>query len=152
MQINRVLKLFWLVSFMLVNLVLFYVYAWLPEMVAYSGDYATATEYISKEIFFYFFLGLIALTNITIYIFARNWNKNASMSRQSIRLTGWKHGLAVVVNIFLAISMVFVSVFNSGEKFDYSNFGYLVYFSLGLVILWIVCLPLVIYSARVRFK
>lgn len=140
----------WLVSFVGATVVLFYVYSSLPDMVAYSGDEVTSFEYIDRELFFYFFLIVLALLNILLYsISARKWIRSSSTQKIN-RLTSWKFGLGVVVNIFLVISMVFVSIFNSGEKFDYSNFGYLVYFSLALVILWVISLPFVIYSARVK--
>ena len=150
MAVTRILKMIWFLSFMGVTAVLFYVYSALPDMVAYSGDEATTFEYLAQELFFYFFLIVIALTNIMLYaVSARKWIKTSS-SQKINRLTSWKFGLGVVVNIFLVISMVFISIFNSGEKFDYSNFGYLVYFSLALVILWVISLPFVIYSARVK--
>ncbi len=150
MAVSRILKMIWLVSFVGATVVLFYVYSSLPDMVAYSGDEVTSFEYIDRELFFYFFLIVLALLNILLYsISARKWIRSSSTQKIN-RLTSWKFGLGVVVNIFLVISMVFVSIFNSGEKFDYSNFGYLVYFSLALVILWVISLPFVIYSARVK--
>ena len=150
MVVAKILKMIWLVSFGGATLVLFYVYSSLPEMVAYSGNEATSFEYIDKELFFYFFLFVLALSNILLYaISARKWIRSSSSQKIS-RLNAWKFGLGVVINIFLVISMIFISIFNSGEKFDYSNFGYLVYFSLALVILWVISLPFVIYSARVK--
>ena len=150
MEVAKVLKLIWLVSFIGVSVALFYVYSGLPDMVAYSGDEATSFEYIDKELFFYFFLGVIAIINVLLYAISGKRLIRSNSSQKISRVTSWKFGLGVVVNLFLVISMIFISIFNSGEKFDYSNFGYLVYFSLALVVLWIVSLPFVIYSARVR--
>jgi len=148
---EKILKLLWLVSFLIVNFTLFYVYAGLPEMVAYTGDETGSLEYIGKELFFYFFLIVIGVINIVLYILIKRGLANKQVStRKAEKIAGWKYGLALVINIFLSISMVFINIFNSGEKFDYSNFGYLVYFSLGLVILWIISFPFVIYSARVK--
>ncbi|MDH5604724.1 MAG: hypothetical protein OEY51_12330 [Cyclobacteriaceae bacterium] len=148
---DKILKLLWLISFVIVNITLFYVYAGLPEMVAYTGDEMGSLEYIGKELFFYFFLIVIGVINIVLYILIKRGLANKQVStRKAEKIAGWKYGLSLVINIFLSISMAFISIFNSGEKFDYSNFGYLVYFSLGLVILWIISFPFVIYSARVK--
>ena len=148
---DKILKLLWIISFFTVNVVLFYVYAGLPEMTAYTGDETGPLEYVSKELFFYFFLAVNGIVNIVLYTLAKRGLTNKQTSaRKAEKIAAWKFGLALVINIFLSISMAFISIFNSGEKFDYSNFGYLVYFSLGLVILWIISFPFVIYSARVR--
>ena len=151
MEIARILKMIWLVSFIGVNITLFYVFAGLPEMVAFSGDDNTSIDYIDKDLFFYFFLAVIGVLNVLIYVLASKGIGLKNMSSYKMyRLVGWEYGMAIVINIFLAISMFFINIFNSGEKFEYSNFGYLVYFSLGLVILWVLSLPFVIYSARIR--
>jgi len=148
---DKILKLIWIISFFSVNAVLFYVYAGLPERVAYSGDETGSLEYVGKELFFYFFLAVNGLINIILYVLTKRGLANKQVStRKAEKIAGWKYGLALVINIFLSISMTFISIFNSGEKFDYSNFGYLVYFSLGLVILWIISFPFVIYSSRVK--
>ncbi len=151
MNVSKILKFVWLVSFAGVSVMLFYIYAGLPEMVAYAGEPATSVDYIDKEMFFYIFLVMIALINVGMYFLAtRKIGLHGLSSSKSIRVVSWEFGLGIVVNIFLSISMIFISVFNSGEKFDYSNFGYLVYFSFGLIVVWIISLPFVIQSARVR--
>ena len=151
MNVSKILKLVWLISFLGVFAVLFYVYAGLKEMVAYSGEQETSMDYVSKETFFYFFMILIGFTNTLFYFLAKNGVGLKHVRSQKMhRIISWEYGLAIVVNLFLTISMLFISVFNSGEKFDYSNFGYLVYFSFGLVLIWIISLPFVIYSSRVK--
>lgn len=151
MDILKILKFTWILSFLGVNLCLFYVYAGLPEMVAYSGDIEISLDYIDKEYFFYFFLISISLVNVIIYYLTGRGVGSKSLSNYKFyRVVSWEYGLAAVINIFFTISLLFFSIFNSGEKFEYSNFGYLVYFSLALVALWVISLPFVIYSARIK--
>lgn len=151
MTVTRILKLIWFVSFGIVLVILFWVYAALPDMVAYAGDNFSNFEYLDKEFFFNFYLALIGIANIALYFIAREFVKNKKTKRRKyIRLAGWTFGLAFVINLFLIISMIFLSILNSGEKFDYSNFGYLVYFSLGMIFLWVLSLPFVIFSTRVK--
>ena len=150
MAISKIFKFVWLISFMAVSIVLFYVYSGLPEMVVYSGDESTSLEYIGKDTFFYFFLIVIGLLNILLYAISDKMLSKSGNYRKLSSLIAWKFGLGIVVNIFLTISMVFISIFNSGERFDYSNFGYLVYFSLALVVLWVISLPFVIFSSRIK--
>ena len=150
MAIPRVFKMVWLISFLGVSVILFYVYSGLPDMVAYSGSEPTSMEYISRDYFFYFFVGIIGVLNILLYALSGKQLSSTSNTKRINQLTSWKFGLAIVVNIFLSISMVFINIFNSGERFDYSNFGYLVYFSLALIIIWVISLPFIIYSSRVK--
>ncbi|MDH5380981.1 MAG: hypothetical protein OEW75_09015, partial [Cyclobacteriaceae bacterium] len=104
-----------------------------------------------KEYFFYFFLISISLVNVIIYYLTGRGVGSKSLSNYKFyRVVSWEYGLAAVINIFFTISLLFFSIFNSGEKFEYSNFGYLVYFSLALVALWVISLPFVIYSARIK--
>ncbi len=150
MGIPKVFKMVWLISFLGVSLFLFYVYSGLPDMVAYSGEEPTSMEYISKDYFFYFFVGVIGILNILLYALSGKHISKTTNTKKINQLISWKFGLGIVVNIFLTISMVFISIFNSGERFDYSNFGYLVYFSLALIVIWVISLPFIVYSSRVK--
>lgn len=151
MATTRLLKFISFLSFAIVVFVLFWVYAGLPDMVAYAGDNFSNFEYLDKDFFFNFYMIIIGVFNITIYFLALRFAKRKNISkRKGNKLAGWFYGLSFVINLFLIFSMMFLSILNSGEKFDYSNFGYLVYFTLGMVILWILSLPFVIYSSRVK--
>ena len=148
----KILKSIWALSALFALFVLLYVYAALPEHVAYYGELEADISFIDREVMFYIMMAVIAITNSVIYALARKSALTMKKSRSVVarKITGWKYGLGITLNFFFLISMQFINIFNSGEKYDYDNFGYLVYFSLGLVFVWILSLPFVLFFSRMK--
>jgi hypothetical protein len=123
---------------------LLYVYAGLPEQVVVQDD-PDARISIGKEAFFYLAMGLMALTNLTVYIIAK-------VFRKSEDLRTWFYGLVMTLNVFFIIGMNYISLYNSDEKFDFDRIAFIIYGSLGLIILWAVTWPAYQVFKRMRIK
>jgi hypothetical protein len=56
-------------------------------------------------------------------------------------LRAWFHGLLITINLFFVITMSLIGVYNSAEKFDYSRIGFVIYGSVGLILVWALAWP-----------
>lgn len=135
----------WIISLFSGLGVLLYTYAALGEEVVLSND-TSGFRTISREVYFYAGLGLLVIFNFTFYALSRNMHLSNYALKKA--LIGWQLGLAALLNFFFMAGALFIMLFNSGEKFNYSNFGYLIYVALGLLLLWVIALPLVISRNR----
>jgi hypothetical protein len=108
-------------------IVLLISYANYPDdVLVYVDSVGEPLTYLSKNILFYMSLSFIVLINITI-IGLRRILKNQD---EEMELTQVGLGIIQIFsNLFLASSVYFISILNSGENFNYSNFGYLIYAS-----------------------
>ena len=112
--------------------VLLFSYAKYPDdVLVYVDNVGEPLTYLSKNVLFYISLAFIVLINITL-IGQRRILKNQD---EEMELT--QAGLGIIQifsNLFLASSVYFISILNSRENFNYSNFGYLIYAS-GILLL-----------------
>lgn len=140
----KIFKAFWFLSMLMLLANLLYVYASLPEKVAIqdeSGEFAS----IDREAFFYFVTFLVALVNVLVYIVSYVFKKDTD-------LRAWFHGLIICVNIFFMISLNFIALFNSGERFDYSQIDFVIYGSIGLFVLWAAGWPIYLVYRKFNHK
>lgn len=131
-----VLKLFkavWFLSVLATLAILLFNYAGLPETVVVQEEGPSAFR-VSRELYFYAMLAFIALVNVMVFPIGKVFASNPDFR-------SWFYGLVIALNFFFIVSMNFVGVFNSGEKFDYEQVRYIVYFSLGLFLLWAITWP-----------
>lgn len=137
------IKAAWMLSLLSGLGVLLYAYAGLPQQVTYALDESgEATAFIGKEAFFYISLAFLVLTNFSLYTVS----KSLHYRREAINtlMTNWQLSLAMVLNFFFIIAWNFLMIVNSAAKFNYDNFGYLIYLSLGLIAAWVVALPVLL--------
>jgi hypothetical protein len=130
------LKLFraaWFLSVLIVFASLMYVYASLPELVIIQEE-SDGQVTMGRDNLFYLLMGSIVLVNVMVYLISKVFEKDLSFR-------AWFHGLIITVNIFFVITMSHLGVYNSAEKFDYSRIGFIIYGSVGLIILWAVSWP-----------
>lgn len=130
-----VLKLFrvmWFLSVLVVLADLLYVYASLPEAVVVRETDSTP---VGRELLFYILLGCIVGVNFLVYLLKMFFHEAEA-------LRAWFHGFVITINIFAIISMHTISVYNSGEIFDYSRVGILLTGSIGLILAWALSWPL----------
>lgn len=141
-MIFRLIKFVWAVSLVAALASLLYVYASLSEEVIYSMDTTLIDEgkVLSRESFFYVCLGFLAGLNFLLYALSKNMRYR--MEAMNTLLKNWQLSLAVVINVLFIIIVNFLQVVNSGESFNYDYLGYLIYVGLGLVLLWILALPI----------
>ena len=96
------------------------------EVLVYVDSVGEPLAYISKNSIFYISLAFIVLINITL-IGLRRFLKN-QVDEMEITQAGL--GITqIFFNLFFASSVYFISILNSRENFNYSNFGYLIYVS-----------------------
>jgi len=55
----------------------------------------------------------------------------------------------VVLNVFFVMSLSFISLYNSNEKFDYSRIDFAIYGSVILIVVWALAWP--VYSLYRKF-
>jgi hypothetical protein len=91
---------------------------------------------LDRETMFYVMLVLIAVCNVLVYLISRLYPTQEM-------LRAWFHGLVITLNIFFIIALSLVSLFNSQERFDYSRIGFVIYGSVGLVVLWALSWPVI---------
>ena len=141
------LKLFkagWFLSMLAVLGNLLYVYASLPEVVSLVEE-GVETFSVGKEQLFYTAMTVIALANVIVYLFSKKL-----MPREDFRI--WLHGLVMTLNIFFIIGMSFISLYNSAEHYEFSRIGFIIYSSMGLVVLWAISWPLYLFGKRLTSK
>ncbi len=142
---GRIIKFIWIISLLTGLAVLLYTYASLGETVVYSsGDSETGS--VTREMFFYIGLGVLVIFNFTFYAISRNMHLGHAPLKQA--LINWQLSFASCLNFFFIVGILFLMLYNSGENFNFNNFGYLVYISLAAIILWIIALPVVILKNR----
>jgi len=135
MHMLKIFKAVWFMSMLAMLSMLLYIYAALPEIVVIQDDGGDIVS-ISKEAFFYALLVLGGIVNVLVYIVAR-----LDPGAQAFRT--WFYGQIITLNFFLIIALSFVHLFNSAEKFDYPRIGFIVYGSVGLVVLWALSWPII---------
>lgn len=142
---GRIIKFIWIISLFTGLAVLLYTYASLGEVVNYTSD-ASGAGSVTRESFFYISLGVLVLFNFTFYAISRNMHLPHPPLKQA--LINWQLSFAACLNFFFIVTVLFLMLYNSGEMFNYNNFGYLVYVSLASIIGWIIALPVVILKNR----
>jgi hypothetical protein len=124
----------WFLSVLALLANLLYVYAGLPENVIVQ-DESTGRVLANREFLFYAITGLLLLVNVLVYLAAHLYRDNEDFR-------SWLHGLTISINLFFILSLNFIQVYNSSEKFDFSRVGPIIYGSVGLVVLWAAAWPL----------
>ncbi len=117
---------------------LLYVYAGLSqEGEIYVSD--TQSLFSDKETFFYIALGVLAIQNFAFYALSKNIKyRNSNLTSL---LVNWFLSFAFVLNFFYVVMINFIFLINSDEKFNFDNYGFLTFFSLGLIVVWLLALP-----------
>ena len=141
---TRLVKAFWFVTLLTSLSVMLYVYAALPEIITF--DLFANGSTFDREIYFYVALAILSLSNFSFYALSRHM-KYKTESINTIMIN-WQLSLAGILNFFYIVAMLFLFLINSGEDFNYNNFGYLVFVSLGLVVIWVFVLPVLLIRNR----
>ncbi|MBX2963255.1 MAG: hypothetical protein KF687_12135 [Cyclobacteriaceae bacterium] len=128
-MILKVFRGVWFISLLGVVANLMWVYAGLPENVVIHEE-GVSQYVLNKEILFYSWLGIIGVINLMIYVFGKPLTPDEGFR-------SWFTGLIINLNVFLVVSMSFIGLYNSTEKFDFSQAGIVIYIVLGLVGIWL---------------
>ena len=139
-MILTVFKVVWFVSLLAMTGVFIYCYASWPQVVNFSEQEGTAT--LDKGTLFYSCLALVAVFNALVFVVSR--------MKYSDAFSTWFYGLVASFHAFLVSGFIFITIFNSQEKYDYSMVGPTLYASIILLILWSASWP--VYSLYIRFS
>lgn len=140
-MILKIAKAIWFFSLLACMGVMMYVYASLQETVELTGE--EGVWQLSRDAFFYSTLALVSLINMLVFVVSRVYPQTHEDFK------AWFYGLVVVLNIFFIIGFSFVSLTNSGERFDYARIGGIIYGSVGLIVVWSIVWP--VYSLSRTF-
>lgn len=140
----KLLKAVWFLSMVAALGTLLYVYASLPQDVIVQ-DEENSNVSVSNEVFFYVAMVLIAIMNVTVYIIAKVFKRQED-------LRTWFYGLITTLNIFFIIGLNFIALYNSSERFDYDRIAFIIYGSLGLILIWAVSWPVYLVFKRINSK
>ncbi len=140
----KLLKAVWFLSMVAALGALLYVYASLPQDVIVQ-DEENSNVSVSNEVFFYVAMVLIAIMNVTVYIIAKVFKR-----QEDLRI--WFYGLITTLNIFIIIGLNFIALYNSSERFDYDRIAFIIYGSLGLILIWAVSWPVYLVFKRINSK
>ncbi len=139
---GRLIKFFWFVSLAVGLGALLYTYASMGSQLEF-GEYS-----FSREAYFYGALAVLVLFNFTFYAISRNLRyRSASLEEMMVN---WQLSFAAILNLFFIVSVFFVMLVNSGERFNFDSFGYLLYVCLGLILIWVLALPVLIGRTAIR--
>lgn len=142
-MILKMFKVIWFFSMVAVSGVLFYVYASLPEVISWGEGEGAVT--LPRESFFYIMLSLMGVFNLLVFVLRKlfavedPWN-----------IVTWFYGLAILFNLFFVVTLSFTSLINSGERFDFSRIGAIIYGSLLLLTAWTLAWPIYLGVRRMR--
>lgn len=140
----KIFKFVWFFSLLATVAIFFYVYASLPQDVRVEDADKPFT--ISRELLFYIVLGIIGLINVLVFVVAKLFTV------EQTDFKSWFYGFVAALNLFFVTVINFVGVFNSGDRYDYSNVGILIYGSIGLIVLWSVSWPIYAISRKFMSK
>jgi hypothetical protein len=144
-MILKIFRVMWFFSILAVLGSFMYVYASLPDPVLVMEDPERFT--ISKEVLFYIILATLAIFNMFVYVF-RSLNK----TEEGEGFVSWYCGLVICLNLFFIVACSYISLFNSGERFDYTQIGFIIYGSVGLMILWAFSWPVYLAGRKIFTK
>ncbi len=129
----KIIKGVWFLSLLAFLGSFMYIYASLPENVLLlEGD--SAIE-VSRGTIFYSFLTIVGITNTLVFVVSRLFPPD------QYRFKTWFYGFVITLNLFFIVAIAFINLYNSSEKFDYSNIGYVIYGSISLVAIWVASWP-----------
>ena len=135
-MIVKIFKLVWFVSLLAMMGVFIYCYASWPQAVMLGGE----GNAIDRSVLFYVCLGLAGVFNALVFVITR--------MNFSEAFATWFYGLVISFHIFFITAFIFVTIFNSSEKYDYSMFGPTVYVSMGLLLISIVAWPVYLVAGK----
>jgi hypothetical protein len=139
----KIFRAVWFLSVLIVFADLLYVYSSLPEHVIVQDSVEQIS--VSREVFFYVALAAMVIVNVLVYLIAALFPKN-------LNFRAWFHGLIITINVFLVIAFSLVSLYNSAEKFDYGRIAFIIYGSVGLIVLWALTWPIFLVYEKFLVK
>lgn len=140
----RIFRSVWFLSLMAVTAALLYGYASMQEEVVVREEVESSIS-ISRDTFFYIVLACLAIINVLVFIIAR-------IMVRSEDFKSWFYGLVITFNIFFIVGIGFISLYNSGESYQYARLQPIIYASIGLFVIWSFSWPLYLAYKRLSSR
>ena len=136
-----------ILSIIALVIVFFISYAGLPEqvLVLLDGDGAPV-QYVTRNLIFYSSLAFIVLGNTLLYVLSAILI--ASPQKVFRVVANYIVVLTALINLFFIVSLSFISILNSRENFDYTNFAPFFYLSEGLFAVWLMAFIYSLVTAK----
>lgn len=135
-MIVKIFKAVWFLSLLAAVGILLYTYASFPDVITVSEPGAGEPQEIGRNQLFYAALGMLSIFNVLVFVV------NRFMAVGDTFFQAWFYGLVVCFNLFMVVALEFFNLYNSQEKYDYESIGYIIYGSVGLIILWAAAWPM----------
>ena len=132
----KIFKAVWFLSMLAVLVNLLFTYAGLPLDVVVNENGGSFIS-VGKDNFFYMAAALIAIINALVFVVNKFYDKEMDFRT-------WFYGLVICLNFFFVVALNFITLYNSGDEFDYSRIEYLILGSTGLFVVWALGWP--VYS------
>jgi hypothetical protein len=134
----------WFLSVLTLLITLLYGYAgWQQEVIV--QEESSGRLLMSRDALFYTIVGCFLMINVLVYLMRKMFPKEEGFR-------AWFQGLIITINIFLIIAINLIGLYNSTERFDYSRIAFIVYGSIGLIIVWSMIWPIYILYKKFFLK
>ena len=140
----KIFKAVWFLSVLGVLVNLLYTYAGLPTEVVINENGGSFIA-IGKDNYFYLASAFIAVVNALVFVVNNLYRKDADFRT-------WFYGLVICLNFFFVVALNFISLYNSGDEFDYSRIEYLILGSTGLFVVWALGWPAYSLYRKIHVK
>jgi len=147
---RRFAKAFHLLSVLLFVFIFMYIYASLPENVAYQIDNrGFPIESISRDSFFYIGIVVFLLLNFLLIIPAKLIDKQATYNLKKLfpkhepftdQMLGWLYSFGAILNITVAIITLHIHGINNQQELTSADFNPFYYMVPIFFIVWIIAL------------
>lgn len=145
----KIFRAAWFMSVLVFLAALLMAYAALQEQVSLpfsSAEFGGLLTF-SRETFFYSFLGVGAFINVLPYVVGATLKKKTYEPFRT-----WFHGMLITFHAFLIVSINFIEVYNSGASYNFDKISFVIYGSIGLIVLWAIAWPLYLIYAKYSNK
>lgn len=143
-MILKIFRSVWFLSLLGVLATLLLVYASVQETVVVQEE-GIRQVILTRDVFFYVALAIMIVVNAMVFLVKKFYLKDEAFR-------SWFHGLLITFNIFFVVALSLISSFNSGERFDFSRIGFVVYGSVALMVAWAVAWPVAHFYRRFSSK
>ncbi|WP_143961393.1 DNA topoisomerase IV [Litoribacter populi] len=147
---RRFAKAFHFLSILLFIILFMYIYAALPENVAYQVDASgMPLKSIARDTFFYFGIAAFIILNLIIVFAGKMVEKQATPNLRKLfptgdpfsdKMLGWIYSFAGVLNVSLVIIAFFVHRINNQYEIQTEEFNPFFYMIPVFMVVWIILL------------
>ncbi|WPP52345.1 hypothetical protein [Catalinimonas niigatensis] len=128
-------RFFWVFTALAYFVALMLSYAYLPERVGIqTDDEGVVNEFIDRETFFYFGVGIFIVVNLLGSILLSVLNGIPDSSGFYFRseefkenITSWFSAFVAIINIFLICAVAYIAIFNNQGASGSFQFNWLIY-------------------------